>query len=377
MGKLSIDGPMGKRFLIVGSGFFGAVCARELTDAGHQCHVIEKRDHIGGNCYTREIEEVGCHEHVYGPHIFHTNSTEIWNYINRFTEFNHFSYRPRVNYQGRTYSFPINLMTLYQLWGTATPESAAAKLRKVREPIENPGNLEEWCLAEVGREVYETFVRGYTLKQWRRDPKELPASLIKRLPIRLTYDDNYYRDRYQGIPVEGYTRIFERLLEGIRVDLGTDFLENRDDWISKYDHVVFTGSPDAFFGYSEGTLEYRSLDFERELVDVTDFQGVAGMNFTEESVPFTRIVEHQHFHMNYCHDRTLITREFPGEWSPGKAEFYPIDTKENRATYKSYCSLKNEVANQVSFGGRLGEYRYYDMHQVIGAALTKVKHLVC
>lgn len=363
---------MTKRFLIVGSGLFGAVCARELTDAGHQCHVIEKRDHIGGNCFTRRVEEAGCHEHVYGPHIFHTNSTRIWRYINRFTEFNHFSYRPRVNYQGRIFSFPINLMTLNQLWGTATPSAAARKLEQVRVPIENPSNLEEWCLSQVGRELYETFVRGYNVKQWRRDPKDLPASLIKRLPIRLTYDDNYYFDRYQGIPANGYTKIFERLLEGIPVELQVDFLEGRDEWLSKFDHVIFTGSPDSFFEYSEGTLEYRSLRFERELLDTNDFQGVAGMNYTEEAVPFTRIVEHKHFDLNLKEPRTLITREFPGEWERGKIEFYPIDTAENRAVFGKYKTLMQDLEGKVTFGGRLGEYRYYDMHQVIGAALAKV-----
>lgn len=366
---------MGKRFLVVGSGFYGAVCARELTDAGYFCHVVEKRDHIGGNCYTRPIEEVGCHEHVYGPHIFHTNSQDIWRYINRFTAFNQFSYRPRVNYGGRIFSFPINLMTLNQLWGTSTPEAAAAKLREVREPIEKPANLEEWCLSEVGREVYETFVRGYTAKQWRRDPKDLPASLVKRLPIRLTYDDNYYFDRYQGIPSEGYTKIFERLLEGISIDLNVDFLKNREELSKAFDHVIFTGSPDSFFGYSEGTLEYRSLEFEREILDIPDFQGVAGVNYTDESVPFTRIVEHKHFYLNLSKNRTLITREFPGEWAPGEVEFYPVDTTQNRTVFKKYKALMTDLDGRVSFGGRLGEYRYYDMHQVIAAALTRVKAL--
>lgn len=360
----------------MGSGIFGSVCARELTDAGHVCHVIEKRGHIGGNCYTRRVEEAGCHEHVYGPHIFHTNSNRIWDYVRRFTDFNGFSYRPRVNYRGRVYSFPINLMALYQLWGTATPAAAAAKLRAERVQIESPSNLEEWCLSEVGREVYETFIRGYTAKQWRRDPSELPASLIKRLPIRLTYDDNYYFDRFQGIPTEGYTRIFERLLEGVSVELNIDFLEEREAWMGKYDHVVFTGSPDSFFGYSEGVLEYRSLDFERELLEVRDFQGVAGMNYTDESVPFTRIVEHKHFNLDLSKERTLITREYPVEWSPGKVEYYPVDTEQNRSVFKKYRALMDELEGQVTFGGRLGEYRYYDMHQVFASALTKVKGLL-
>lgn len=363
---------MGKRFLIVGSGLYGAVCARELTDAGHACHVIEKRDHIGGNCYTKYHEEAGCHEHVYGPHIFHTNSADIWKYINRFTEFNHFTYRPRVNYQGRYFSFPINLMTLYQLWGTATPKAASAKLQEVREPMKNPANLEEWCLSQVGREVYETFIRGYTAKQWHRDPKELPASLIKRLPVRLRYDDNYFSDAFQGIPKEGYTKIFERLLEGVKVDLGINFLKDRDEWMNRYDAVIYTGSPDSFFDYSEGSLEYRSLRFEREVLDVPDFQGVAAVNYTLEEIPYTRIVEHKHFDMSYEKGKTLITREFPSDWRPGDIEFYPVDRAENRAIFSRYRSLMKELEGKVVFGGRLGEYRYYDMHQVIASALTRV-----
>lgn len=351
------------------------MCARELTDAGHSCHVVEKRSHIGGNCYTRPVDEVGCHEHVYGPHIFHTNSRGIWRYAQRFTEFNHFSYRPRATCAGQVYSFPINLMTLNQLWGTATPEAAAAKLREVKEPIKNPRNLEEWCLAELGREIYETFIRGYTSKQWARDPKELPATLIKRLPIRFTYDDNYYRDRYQGIPTEGYTRIFERLLDGISIDLKTDFLENRDALMRKYDHVIYTGSPDSFFGYSEGTLEYRSLKFERELLNQRDFQGVAGMNYPEESIPYTRIIEHKHFDLNLSQPKTLITREYAGEWKPGGVEFYPIETARNQAIFHRYQTLMSNLDGQVTFGGRLGSYRYYDMHQVIAAALNQVKIL--
>lgn len=367
---------MGKRFLIVGSGLFGSVCARELTDAGHQCLVLEKRDHIGGNCFTRYHEEAGCHEHVYGPHIFHTNSPDVWRYINRFTEFNHFTYRPRVNFQSRYYSFPINLMTLYQLWGVATPVEAEAKLGSLREPISEPANLEEWCLSQVGRELYETFVRGYTAKQWRKDLRELPASLIKRLPIRLTYDDNYFNDQYQGIPKEGYTRVFERLLDGIPVELGVDFLQDQSSWIGNYDHVIYTGSPDSFFGYSEGALEYRSLRFEKEMLSIKDFQGVAAVNYTEESVPFTRIVEHKHFDMNLSKDKTLITREYPSDWEPGMIEFYPVNTPDNQRVFARYREAMSELEGRVTFGGRLGEYRYYDMHQVIAAALSRVRKLL-
>lgn len=366
---------MGKRFLIVGSGLYGAVCARELTDAGHSCHVIEKRDHVGGNCYTEYNEEAGCHEHVYGPHIFHTNSTEIWSYINRFTEFNHFTYRPRVNFKGKYFSFPINLMTLYQLWGVTTPSEAKERLGKVRESNTNPSNLEEWCLSEVGRELYETFIRGYTAKQWQKDPRELSASLIKRLPIRLNFDDNYFNDQYQGIPKEGYTKIFERLLSGIKFDLGVDFLEDRDSWIRKYDHVIYTGSPDSFFEYDKGALEYRSLRFEKELLHVNDYQGVAAVNYTDESIPYTRIVEHKHFDMNLSKGSTLITKEFSRDWKRGMIEFYPVNTAENRLVFLGYRELMGELEGEVSFGGRLGEYRYYDMHQVIGAALAKVRKL--
>lgn len=367
---------MSRKFLIVGAGFFGSVCARELTEAGHECLIVEKRNHIGGNCFTRYWEEAGCNQHVYGPHIFHTNSPEIWAYVNQFTEFNHFVNRPRVFYRGNIYSFPLNLLTLYQVFGVKTPAEAEEKLASVREPIEKPGNLEDWCLSEVGREIYEIFIKGYTIKQWQKDPRELPASIIRRLPIRLTYNDNYYTDRYQGIPIGGYTSIFEKLLKDLRVELKVDFLKNRDDWLKKFDHIIYTGPVDAFFDYSEGVLEYRSLRFENELLNQRDFQGNAMINYTDEDVPFTRIAEHKHFDMNLSKSKTLITREFSQTWKPGLTEYYPVNTTPNNNIFKRYTNLIAKSGLPVTFGGRLGQYRYFDMHQVIAAALSTVKELL-
>jgi UDP-galactopyranose mutase len=358
------------RFLIVGAGLFGATCARELTDAGHRVQVIEKRDHIGGNCYTRYHEAADCHEHVYGAHIFHTSNEAIWSWVNRFARFNHYVNRVKVNWRGKLYSFPINLFTLYQLWGVTTPAQAREKLDAVREPIAQPANLEEWCLAQVGREVYERFVRGYTVKQWQRDPRELPASLIRRLPIRLTFDDNYFEDRYQGIPIGGYTAMFERMLSGIEVQTGVDFLADRDYWQARADHVIYTGPIDAYFGHDAGRLEYRSLRFATELLDTPDLQGNAVVNYTEENVPFTRILEHKHFDLSSRGSHTLVTHEYPQAWSPGMPEFYPVATEDNQQLFRRYRSRADELSSRLSFGGRLGEYRYYDMHQVIGSALA-------
>ncbi len=364
------------KILIVGAGIYGSVCARELTDAGHQVHVIEKRDHIGGNCFTRYVEEADCHQQVYGAHIFHTSDRRIWDYINRFAEFNHYVNRVKVNHSGTLYSFPINLMTLQQIWGVGTPAEAEAKLAEVREPIENPSNMEEWCLSQVGREIYEIFVKGYTTKQWGRPPDELPASILKRLPIRLTYDDNYFRDRYQGIPIGGYTAIFEKLLAGIRVETGIDFLADRDEWIRRYDHVIYTGPIDAFFEHEHGQLEYRSLRFEDELLPTRDFQGNAVVNYTEATIPFNRIYEHKHFDLSLKADQTLITREFPEDWKPGMIEYYPVNTDENQTRYRSYRKLAEKTDLPVTFGGRLGRFEYLDMHQVIPLALKTCSCLV-
>ncbi len=367
---------MSERFLIVGAGFFGAVCARELTDAGHRCLVLEKRDHIGGNCYTRYNIEAGCNEHVYGPHIFHTDSSQIWSYLRRFGEFNSFVNRPKVKFGDRIFSFPINLFTLYQIYGVKTPEEASQRLERSKIPIRSPENLEEWCLSQVGRELYEIFFKGYTQKQWGRDPKELPASLVRRLPIRMNFDDNYYRDRFQGIPIGGYTALFEQLLKGVPVVLGVDFLGDRDQLIRQYDHVIYSGPVDAFFDNCEGVLDYRSLRFESRILDLPDYQGNAQINFTEYQVPYTRSIEHKHFDLNFREAKTLVTREYPQEWKPGMVEFYPVATARNQRVYDSYRALQGEHSLPVTFGGRLGEYRYFDMHQVIGSALRTVRNLL-
>jgi UDP-galactopyranose mutase len=366
---------MAKRFLIVGAGLYGAVCARVLTDAGNQCLVIDKRDHIGGNCYTRYEEEAGCHCHVYGAHIFHTDIEQVWAFVNRFCRFNHFVHRLKARYKDRIYSFPINLFTLHQMFGVLTPSEGESLLESLRIPCLNPENLEDWCLARIGKKLYEMLIRGYTLKQWRKDPRELPVSIIKRIPVRLNFDDNYYNHPWQGIPVGGYTRMFEQMLSGIDVRVGTDFLDDSAAWMKGFDHIVYTGPIDAFFGYSEGTLEYRSLRFENKLLDLRDFQGTSVVNYPEEDVPFTRIIEHKHFDMNYSEPKTIITYEYPDDWAPGKDPFYPIDTERNRGICELYRSQAFEIANKVTFGGRLGEYKYFDMDQAINAALNRAKEL--
>ena len=365
---------MSKKILIVGAGFYGATCARELTDAGHHCTVIDKRSHIGGNCYTRYIEEADCHEHHYGAHIFHTNSQRIWNYVNRFATFNHYVNRVKVSHSQKIYSFPINLFTLYQVFGVKTPQQAKACLEEKKLPIEEPKNMEEWCLANVGREIYEIFIEGYSTKQWAKHPRDLPASIIKRVPMRLNFDDNYFNDRYQGIPIGGYTSIFEKMLQDIPVELEVDFMKERDALLGKFDQIIFTGAIDSFFNYSLGHLEYRSLRFDHQLLNCPDYQGNAVFNHTEAEVPYTRTYEHKHFDMKYTADQTAVTFEYPQDWKPGKIEIYPVNTDGNQNLYAQYKELTKEVPT-VSFGGRLGQYRYYDMHQVIGSALEKVRTL--
>ncbi len=360
---------MSQRILIVGAGFFGAVCARELVDGGREVLVLEERGHVGGNCYTEYHPEADCHQHVYGPHIFHTNDAAVWAYVNRFAEFNNFVNRPRVNYRGELYSFPINLFTMYQVFGVKTPEEAKARIEQERVPIEKPANLEEWCLSQIGPTLYEMFIRGYTAKQWQTDPRKLPASIIRRLPVRFTFDDNHYRDRYQGIPIGGYTQIFERLLEGIPVEYGVNFLEDRDRWLSRYDHVVYTGALDRFFDYRHGELEYRSLRFDSELLPLNDFQGNAVINYTDTEVPYTRIVEHKHFDQSLSAPKTLITREYSVTWNRQLIPYYPINTGENQQRYRRYRQELEKLKIPMSIGGRLAEYRYYDMHQVIAGAL--------
>jgi UDP-galactopyranose mutase len=353
-------------YLIVGAGLFGAVFAERAMSRGKKVLVIDRREHIAGNCYTEKRS--GIDVHVYGPHIFHTNSEKIWNYVRQFGEFNNFVNRPKVNHYDMIYSFPINLFTLYQLWGVRTPEEARQKLEDVRLKIDDPQNLEDWALSQVGTKLYETFIRGYTRKQWRRDPKELPASIIKRLPIRLNYDDNYFTDAYQGIPVRGYTALIENMLAGAEVVLNVDYLMARDTWDAKAKHTVFTGCLDAFYNCRYGVLDYRSLRFELECHDIADYQGNAIVNYTSEHVPYTRIVEHKHF-TGVRSDETWITREFPVNWRLGDTPYYPINDAQNMARYQQYAELAKQES-RYTFGGRLAEYRYYDMHQVIGSALA-------
>jgi UDP-galactopyranose mutase len=353
-------------YVIVGAGLFGATFANLATEAGKSCLVIDKRNHIAGNCYTEEVE--GIHVHKYGPHIFHTNSPVVWAFVNSFANFNHFSYRPLVSYQSHLYSFPINMTTLYQLWSVRTPAEAEQVLQSRRIPCEDPKNLKEWVLSQVGAEIYDIFIRGYTTKQWGRDPSELPASIIRRLPIRLTYDTNYFNDRYQGIPYQGYTRMVERMLQGSEVQLEVDWFQDQRLLRRLCKNVVYSGPLDQFFDYQCGPLEYRSLRFEEEWHD-GDFQGVAGVNYTDAAVPYTRIVEHKHFTFN-TGPRTIITREYP---SATGEPFYPVNDEANNARRSQYLALPEQSG--VIFGGRLGTYQYYDMHQVIAQAIATFKRL--
>jgi len=357
-------------YIIVGSGLFGSVFAQQATEAGKTCLILERRNHNGGNCYTENVD--GIEVHKYGPHIFHTSDDGIWNYVNRFAEFNNFINKPKVKYEDRIFSFPINLMTLHQLFGVITPEEAIKKLDEVKIKIPNPSNMEEWVLNEVGEEIYETFIKGYTTKQWGRDPKELPTSIIKRLPIRLTYDENYFFDKYQGIPIGGYTKMIESIQGNIPVEFGVDFLKDREYWEGKADKIVFTGAIDEFFSYYKGVLEYRSLDFETEILKIEDYQGNAMVNYTESNIPWTRICEHKHFNWVKT-GKTIITREYPSEWKPGKERFYPVSDEKNKKLYSSYKDLSSQISDKYIFGGRLAEYKYYDMHQVIGSALARSK----
>lgn len=358
------------KFLVVGAGLYGSVCAQELARRGHSVLVVEKRSHIAGNCYTRYSTAANCHEHVYGAHIFHTNAPRVWDYINRFASFNRYVNRVKVRHGEALYSFPINLFTLYQVFGVKTPDEARARIAAEREVIAEPANLEEYCLAMVGRRIYEIFIEGYTAKQWNRHPRELSADIIKRIPIRFNFDDNYFNDRFQGIPIGGYTALFERLLEGIPVECGVDFDADREAWMRRADYVIYTGSLDSFFDYADGPLDYRSLRFERELVDTPDFQGNAVVNYAARDVPYTRILEHKHFDLTLGGEKTLITREYPDDWAPGKTAYYPVHTPETLARFERYRARAKRLEGKVHFGGRLGEFRYYDMHQVIGAALS-------
>jgi len=356
-------------YLIVGSGLFGSVFAQQAIERRKKCLIVDKRNHIGGNCYTKREENIDIH--VYGPHIFHTSSKSIWDYINRFTSFNNYVNRPKSRVGNTIFSFPINLMTLHQLWGVTTPEEARKKLSEVRKPCSNPRNLEEWITSQVGQEIYEKFIYGYTKKQWMREPRDLPTSIIKRLPIRLTYDDNYFNDTYQGIPVEGYTAVFERMLEGCDVQLGVDYFSEKSRLDAIANRIIYTGKIDEFFEYRFGELQYRSLKFINEIYD-GDYQGNAIINYPSQDVAWTRITEHKHFTTERSVDKTIITKEYPVECSRDETPYYPIGDEVNTSLYRAYkdLSLKYE---KVIFGGRLAEYKYYDMHQVIGSALSTSK----
>ena len=360
-------------YLIVGAGLFGAVCAHELNKQGKKVLVIEKRKHIAGNVYTENHD--GIQVHKYGAHIFHTNDKEIWDYVNSFSEFNRFTNSPLANYQGKLYNLPFNMNTFYQLWGTKTPVEAAAKIAEQRKEMEGkePVNLEEQAISLVGRDIYEALIKGYTEKQWGRKANELPAFIIRRLPVRLTYDNNYFSDRYQGIPIGGYTKLVERMLDGIEVHLGVDYLKGRDQFSDLAEHIIYTGPIDEYFGYCYGKLEYRSLRFETERLDIDNYQGNAVINYTERETPFTRIIEHKHFDP-VDSNHTLITREYPCEWQAGDEPYYPVNDEKNMALFKCYRELSNKEKT-VIFGGRLAEYKYYDMHQVIRSAFNLIKYL--
>jgi len=359
-------------YLIVGSGLFGATFARQAKDAGKKVLVIDKRPNIAGNVYTKDVE--GIHVHKYGAHIFHTNDRKVWDYVNRFATFNRFTNSPVANYEGELYSLPFNMYTFNKMWGVVTPEEAKAKIDEQRREITGePRNLEEQAISLIGRDVYEKLVRGYTEKQWGRDCKDLPAFIIKRLPVRLTFDNNYFNALYQGIPIGGYTRMVEHMLEGIEVRLNCDYLENKEELDALAEKVVYTGPIDAYYGYRLGTLEYRSVRFETELLDIPNFQGNAAVNYTDRETPWTRIIEHKWFEFGKDENgndlpKTVISREYSSEWKPGNEPYYPVNDEKNGELYQRYKELA-EREPKVIFGGRLGEYKYYDMDQVIAAAL--------
>jgi UDP-galactopyranose mutase len=364
-------------YLIVGAGLYGAVFAQEAKKKGKRVLVIDKRPHIGGNVYTQEME--GIHVHVYGAHIFHTNNKQVWEYVNRFAEFNRFTNSPVANYHGELYSLPFNMYTFNKMWGVVTPEEAAAKIQeqKAAAGITQPKNLEEQAISLVGTDIYEKLVKGYTEKQWGRPCHQLPAFIIKRLPVRLTFDNNYFNALYQGIPMGGYTKLVENLLEGIEVRLNTDYLADKAGLDALAEKVVYTGPIDAYFGYKLGTLEYRSVRFETEVLDIPNFQGNAAVNYTDRETPWTRIIEHKWFEFGKDGDgndlpKTVISREYSSEWKPGDEPYYPVNDEKNGALYAQYKALAQEE-EKVLFGGRLGEYQYYDMDAVIAAALAKCR----
>ena len=356
-------------FVIVGAGLFGSTFAHQANKKGLRCLVIDKRHHAGGNIYCKN--EAGINVHVYGAHIFHTNDKGIWDFVNSFAEFNRYTNTPVANYKGELYNLPFNMNTFYKLWNVTTPQEARNKIDEqiALLNIGEPANLEEQALKLVGSDIYEKLIKGYTEKQWGRKATDLPAFIIKRLPVRFTYDNNYFNDKYQGIPVGGYNRITEGLLENIEVKLNTDYFKEKEYFDSLADKVVYTGPIDEYFNCCFGALEYRSLRFEHEHLEMENYQGNAVINYTEADIPYTRIIEHKHFEFG-TQPTTIITKEYPIEWKPGMEQYYPVNDEENSRRFRQYQELASSQEN-IIFGGRLAEYKYYDMHQVIGSALAK------
>ena len=363
-------------YLIVVSGLYGATIAQQAKKAGKSVLVIDKRPNIGGNIYTEKVE--GINVHKYGAHIFHTNNKEVWDYVTSFVDFNRFTNSPVANYKGELYSMPFNMYTFNKMWGVVTPEEAAAKIEEQKKEITGePKNLEEQAISLVGRDIYEKLVKGYTEKQWGRDCKDLPAFIIKRLPVRLTFDNNYFNALYQGIPIGGYTKLIEKMLEGIEVRLNVDYLENKEELDKLAEKVIYTGPIDAYFDYKLGTLEYRSVRFENEILDKPNFQGNAAVNYTDRETPWTRIIEHKWFEFGKDENgndlpKTVISREYSSEWKLGDEPYYPVNDAKNSTLYEQYKALA-EAEDNVIFGGRLGEYKYYDMDKTIEVALAAAK----
>ena len=366
-------------YLIVGAGLYGAVFAHEAASKGKSVLVLEKRSHIGGNVYTEKLEGISVHK--YGAHIFHTNNKEVWDYVNRFAAFNRYTNSPVANYKGDLYSLPFNMYTFNKMWGVVTPGQAEAKIAEQKQEIQGePKNLEEQAIALVGRDIYEKLVKGYTEKQWGRDCRELPSFIIKRLPVRYTFDNNYFNALYQGIPVGGYTKLVENLLEGIEVRLDTDYLAEKETYDAMAEQVIYTGPVDAYFGYSLGTLEYRSVRFEQEIMDISNYQGNAVVNYTDRETPWTRIIEHKWFEFGKDENgkelpKTVISREYSSEWKPGDEPYYPVNDEKNNGLYEQYRQMADRE-EKVCFGGRLGEYKYYDMDAVILSALTRAREML-
>lgn len=360
-------------FLIVGAGLYGAVFAQQMKEKGLKCLVIDRREHIAGNVYSEEID--GIQVHKYGPHIFHTDIEEVWEYVNRFAKFNHFIYSPVANYHGELYNLPFNMNTFTKLWKVQTPQQAKDEIERqiVQAGIKEPRNLEEQAISLVGTDIYEKLIKGYTEKQWGKPCKELPSFIIKRIPVRLTFDNNYFNHPYQGIPIGGYTKFVEAMLEGTEVRLGIDFLKEREKLGSKASYIVYTGAVDEYYSYCFGALQYRSLRFETEILDIDNYQGVAGMNYTDSETPYTRIVEHKHFEFGKgSAGKTVITKEYSQTWQSGMEAYYPINDEVNMAIYSKYKELAEKEKN-VIFGGRLALYQYMDMDKVIAKALADAK----